>query len=166
MTEGKDPGTPPQDTGMPDDVETDPAALNSSEDLDEDRLKVDPLETGVEPPEQWSAAERYDRTPFEQEQGETLDERVRQEQPDTEVSEPPELSVSATPVSELDASVDDAAVAPEEPLVREQFDDEAPPGDAERRGQSADKAGGSVANALREPHDPPDTPKSPDRAEE
>ncbi len=166
MTEGKDPGTPPQDTGMPDDVETDPAALNSSEDLDEDRLKVDPLETGVEPPEQWSALEHYDRTPFEQEQGETLEDRVQQERPDTEASELPDPPVSATPVSELDASMDDPAVDAEEPLVREQFDKEEPPSDAERRGQSADKAGGSVANALREPHEPPDTPKPPDRAEE
>lgn len=163
MTEGKDPGTPPQDTGMPDDVETDPAALNSSEDLDEDRLKVDPLETGVEPPEQWSALEHYDRTPFEQEQGETLEDRVRQEQPDTEAAEPPDPPVSATPVSELDASMDDPAVDSEEPLVREQVDDEEPPSDAERRGQNADKAGGSVANALREPNH---TPKPPDRAEE
>lgn len=154
MTEGKDPGTPPQDTGMPDDVETDPAALNSSEDLDEDRLKVDPLETGVEPPEHWSAAEHYDRTPFEQEQGETLEDRVRQEQPDTEVTEPPDPPVSATPVSELDASMDDPAVDGEEPLVREQIDDEEPLTDAERRGQSADKAGGSVADALRDPDRP------------
>ncbi|MPY77319.1 MAG: hypothetical protein GEV04_02270 [Actinophytocola sp.] len=154
MTEGKDPGTPPQDTGMPDEVETDPAALNSSEDLDEDRLKVDPLETGVEPPERWSAAERHGRTPFEEEQGESLDERVRQEQPDTEVAEPPDPPISATPASELDASMDDPAVDPEEPLVREQFNEEGPPTDAERRGQSADKAGGSVADALREPDRP------------
>ena len=36
----------------------DPAALSSSEDLDEDELRVDPLEEGVEPPEQWSPAAR------------------------------------------------------------------------------------------------------------
>ncbi|QWF78259.1 hypothetical protein [Amycolatopsis sp. CA-230715] len=29
--------------------ETDPAALSSSEELDEDSLRVDPLEEGVEP---------------------------------------------------------------------------------------------------------------------
>ena len=40
----------PQDTGPPDPVETDPAALNSAEDLDEDRLHVDPLEAGMDPP--------------------------------------------------------------------------------------------------------------------
>lgn len=150
MTEGKDPGTPPQDTGLPDDVETDPAALNSSEDLDEDRLKVDPLESGMEPPEHWSVAERHGRTPLEEHEGESLDERVRQEQPDTEVPELPDPPVSSTPATELDASMDDPAVDPEEPLVRER-EDTRQPSDAERRGQNADKAGGSVANALREP---------------
>lgn len=45
--EGIDPGTPPQDTGLPDQVETDPAALNSAEDLDEDRLQMDPLEERI-----------------------------------------------------------------------------------------------------------------------
>jgi len=41
MSDGSEPVTPPQDTGMPDSVETDPAALSSAEDLDEDRLRVD-----------------------------------------------------------------------------------------------------------------------------
>lgn len=31
----------PQDTGIPDSVETDPAARNSAEDLDEDQIHVD-----------------------------------------------------------------------------------------------------------------------------
>jgi hypothetical protein len=34
----------------PDSVESDPAALNSAADLDEDRLDVDPLEKGMDPP--------------------------------------------------------------------------------------------------------------------
>ncbi len=51
MTENHDTGTPPPERSAPDDVETDPAALSSSEDLDEDQLKVDPLEEGTEPPE-------------------------------------------------------------------------------------------------------------------
>src|SRR3954452_3366392 len=49
----------PQDTGLPDAVERDPAALNSAEDLDEDRLRLDPLEAGMDPPERWSAADKY-----------------------------------------------------------------------------------------------------------
>ncbi|MBF6248211.1 hypothetical protein IU471_32395, partial [Nocardia elegans] len=55
MTEPNDTFDPPQDTGAPDSVETDPAALNSAEDLDEDRLRSDPLEAGMDPPEHWTA---------------------------------------------------------------------------------------------------------------
>jgi hypothetical protein len=83
MTEGKDPATPPQDTGPPDDTETDPAALSSAEDLDEDRLGEDPLEAGREPPENWAAADGYGTTPFEQSQGEDLGDRLAQEEPDS-----------------------------------------------------------------------------------
>jgi hypothetical protein len=73
---------PPQDTGPPDQVEQDGAALSSAEDLDEDNLDVDPLEAGMDPAENWSAANRYGTTANEQRAGETLDERLRQEEPD------------------------------------------------------------------------------------
>jgi hypothetical protein len=46
MTDNQDSGTPPQDTGLPDAVETDGAALSSAEDLDEDRLRLIPLKLG------------------------------------------------------------------------------------------------------------------------
>lgn len=82
MTEGKDAGTPPQDTGEPDAVEQDPAALSSAEDLDEDRIGVDPLEQGREPQEDWSGADRWGTTPFEESQGENLDDRLAAERPD------------------------------------------------------------------------------------
>lgn len=78
----KDPATPPQDTGRPDQVEEDPAALSSAEDLDEDRLQVDPLEEGMDPPEQGTAATGYGTTPFEHSQGEDLDQRLDAEEPD------------------------------------------------------------------------------------
>lgn len=77
-----DTDTPPQDTGAPDSVEEDPAALGSAEDLDEDRLQEDPLEGGVEPPEQWSGVDRWGTTPAEQHEGEPLDERLAEEEPD------------------------------------------------------------------------------------
>ena len=57
-----------------DSVETDPAALSSAEDLDEDRLRVDPLEEGIEPPE-LGEVDRYGMTPFEQRQGESWNSR-------------------------------------------------------------------------------------------
>lgn len=82
--EGIDPGTPPQDTGAPDQVERDPAALSAAEDLDEDRLGADPLEEGADPPEHWSEADRYGTTPFEQSQGEGLDRKLEAERPDVQ----------------------------------------------------------------------------------
>lgn len=148
MIDGKDPGTPPQDTGMPDDVETDPAALSSSEDLDEDRLKLDPLEEGIEPPERWAAADKYGTTPFEEHQGESLEQRVRQEQPDVAPEDVPDRPTAATPATELDASIDDLPADTEPVAPPEDFGQARSP--AERRGQNADQAGGSVADSLRE----------------
>lgn len=147
MTDGKDPGTPPQDTGMPDDVETDPAALSSSGDLDEDRLGLDPLEEGIEPPERWAAADKYGTTPFEEHHGEPLEERVRQEEPDVTPEDVPSRPTEATPLTELDASIDDIP-ADTEPVAPPETVEE-PSSPAEQRGQNADRAGGSVADSLR-----------------
>jgi hypothetical protein len=120
MRDGIDPATPPQDTGAPDAVEQDPAALNSAEDLDEDRLGVDPLEKGMDPPERWSAADQYGTTPFEQSQGQDLEHRIREEEPESQ-------EFPGTPAEK-------PADSP-----------------ASRRGQAADEAGGSVADAVRTP---------------
>lgn len=84
MRDGVDPATPPQDTGPPDQVEQDPAALSSAEDLDEDRLGGDPLEEAADPPDNWSGADKYGTTPFEQSQGESLDSKVAAERPDVQ----------------------------------------------------------------------------------
>jgi hypothetical protein len=75
---------PPQDTGPPDAVETDGAALSSAEDLDEDRLQQDPLEEGMDPPEGWSGADKYGTTPYEQSHPRPLDDRLAEERPDAE----------------------------------------------------------------------------------
>jgi hypothetical protein len=42
----------------------------------------DPLDTGLAPPERWSAAMRYGTTAQEQEQGESLDQILAEEEPD------------------------------------------------------------------------------------
>lgn len=128
-------------------AESDPAALNSAEDLDEDRMAVDPLEKGVEPPEHWTEADRFGMTPSEQREGETLDERLAEERPDVEEPVVPERPVAATPATELDGSVDedrpdlDTMPAEEPPGV----------GQEELERQNADRAGGSVAEAIRTP---------------
>jgi hypothetical protein len=43
----------------------------------------DPLDRGVVPPERWSAAMRFGTTAAEQEDGESLDQRLAEEDPDS-----------------------------------------------------------------------------------
>lgn len=47
-----------------------------------DRGLADPMEEGYIPPDDWSAAEGFGNTPAEMRQGETLDQRIKQETPD------------------------------------------------------------------------------------
>lgn len=156
MSENEEPVAPPQASGGPDDVETDPVALSSSEDLDQDHMQQDPLEGGGEPPEQWTGADQYGTTPYEQQLGEDMDQRLEQEQAD---DSEPEFSGS-TRVSRADH------VEGEEPTTGEDVDPDrvsdaggvAPqeaPDDLrtpdQRYGEAADKAGGSVADSIREP---------------
>ncbi|WP_235686739.1 hypothetical protein [Tomitella gaofuii] len=65
-------------------VNTDLTSAVGAEDLDEDRLGTDPLEEGVEPPEEWSAADREGVTAREQAEGESLEHRLWSERPDTD----------------------------------------------------------------------------------
>ncbi|MEY7971249.1 hypothetical protein AB8O38_04530 [Saccharomonospora xinjiangensis] len=142
MSDGSEPVTPPQDTGMPDSVETDPAALSSAEDLDEDRLRVDPLEEGIEPPEHWSVAERYATTPFEQRHGETLDQRVSQERPDVGESGTREEDLDFGPGGGAENGPEDAVEATVDYVtedVRPARPNEEPDTPAVRRGQNADE---------------------------
>ncbi|MEV7041082.1 hypothetical protein [Amycolatopsis sp. NPDC051061] len=126
---------------------TEPEGLEPSEALDEDELRVDPLEEGIEPPEHWSAADRFGTTPREAREGEPMDQRLAEEVPDTEPEPVPERPLAATPADELDETVEDA------PADFEQVtpDDEIPHrhADPDPREQ-ADYAGGSVADAIRE----------------
>jgi hypothetical protein len=48
---------------------------------DSDRVS-DPLDEGYSPPEKWSPAQGYGNTPLEESEGETLDQRLAQEQPE------------------------------------------------------------------------------------
>ena len=143
--------TPPQDSGAPDPVETDPAALNSAEDLDEDRLRADPLESGMDPPERWSAASRHGMTATEQVEGRPLDDRLAEEQPDVPVPAP----ADPAPPDEAEAVLvnPDAEGGLEETRLQADLDvDDAILREASGRGQLADEAGGSVAGGVRTDH--------------
>ncbi|MGJ7905004.1 hypothetical protein ACOQFL_00810 [Actinopolyspora sp. H202] len=60
----------------------DPAQLQSAADLDEDELAADPLEEGIEPPDDWSRVSRERPTPNEQSEGTGLDSKLTEQRPD------------------------------------------------------------------------------------
>lgn len=53
-----------------------------AEDTLVDRGLVDALDEGYSPPERWSPAEGYGNTPYEEEMGESLEQRLAQEEPE------------------------------------------------------------------------------------
>jgi hypothetical protein len=114
---------------------------SSAEDLDEDRLRVDPLEEGMDPPEHWTAADRFGTTAAEQRQGQDLEHRLREEEPDIT----PDDGARTDP-DDLDAE-DPIGELMVEPLP----DENQHWRDAVARGQAADEAGGSVAEEIRTP---------------
>jgi hypothetical protein len=52
--------------------------------LTDDRGLRDPLDEGYSPPERWSAGQGYGNTPLEEELGESLDQRLAQEEQETD----------------------------------------------------------------------------------
>jgi hypothetical protein len=128
----------------------DPGRIGSAEELDEDRLHVDPLEDGMDPPEHWTQADKYGNTPYEQSHPRDLDQRLAEEQPEA-LPNGDAPTPAETPDDELDESIDDLtddveAFPPPEEVPGSSTD-------AVRRGQSADEAGGSIAEEIRTPHD-------------
>ncbi len=78
------------------DDEDQPQAFGDS--LADDRGLREPLDEGYSPPDRWSAGQRFGNTAFEELVGETLDQRLAQEEPD--VSEPAlsDVPTGRTPV--------------------------------------------------------------------
>ncbi|MGH3801313.1 MAG: hypothetical protein ACRDTD_14480 [Pseudonocardiaceae bacterium] len=101
----------------PDPLGHDDDVLTQAETLDEDDMGVDPLEGGMDPAEDWSASNRYGTTAVEQATDRPLADRLEEERPDVTESVP-DRPVAATPLEELDDSVDDE-VMPGEPASRE-----------------------------------------------
>ncbi|MGK8522597.1 hypothetical protein ACRS6B_14015 [Nocardia asteroides] len=138
MTEPNETYDPPQDTGAPDAVETDPAALTSAEDLDEDRLRSNPLEAGMDPPEHWTGVTKYGVTPWEQAHPRPIGDRLAEEEPDVDPTRVPETE---EPRKLKDITCDSAGVP-----VDHSYEEEL--------GVAADVAGGSVADDIRQPPPP------------
>jgi len=55
---------------------------SSGDSLVDDRGLPEPLDEGYSPPEKWSAGQGYGNTPLEEQEGETLDQRLAQEIPE------------------------------------------------------------------------------------
>jgi hypothetical protein len=66
---------------------------STGDSLVDDRGLPEPLDEGYSPPEKWSPAEGYGNTPLEEELGETLDQRIAQEEPEPD---PYELAANET----------------------------------------------------------------------
>jgi hypothetical protein len=131
--------------------ESDPAALSAAEDLDEDRLRLDPLEEGMDPPEHWSPAMDQATTARDEREGRDLDERLREEQPDNTATLPPE---PRDEVDRMDAEGElEGRPTDAEGEVSFARDAQHLPEEA-RRGQTADEGAGSVARELRTPRPP------------
>lgn len=137
MTEPDETYDPAQGDVAPNSIETDPAALDSSEETDEDELREDPLEAGMDPPERWAGATKYGMTPQEESHPRSLDERLSEEEPDIVPGSAPQAPGSAP----ADIDMDGAPIPPGR-------------GYEEELGISADVAGGSVPSQIRRP-DPP-----------
>lgn len=145
MTEPNETYDPPQDTGAPDSVESDPAALNSAEDLDEDRLRSDPLEAGMDPPEHWSGVTKYGVTPWEQAHPRPIGDRLAEEEPDVDPNRVPETEESGRPEDDDHRLKDITSDSDRVPVDRPY---------EEQIGVAADVAGGSVADDIRRPEPP------------
>ncbi len=63
-----------------DDIEDD-GVLDGSDTLDDDKV-TDPLDVGIEASDRWRGANRFGTTPEEMREGESLDARLAEEEPD------------------------------------------------------------------------------------
>jgi hypothetical protein len=122
--------------------------------VDDDRGLDDPLDEGYSPPEKWSAAQGYGNTHLEELLGETLDQRLNQEEPEpdpyeaAETEEEPDVGEvgdkrSGRLVAEdegigpdtekdlvaFDVGIDGAAAGAEEAAVHTIDEDDLPPRD-------------------------------------
>jgi len=72
----------PDDTEDSPDSPGDDGVLGPEDTLTSDDLLYDPLDTGILPPDHWSAAEGFGNTPEEERRGESLDQLLAEEEPD------------------------------------------------------------------------------------
>lgn len=78
MSESDDRGEPLEDDGV----------LDPADSLNDDDLRADVLDTGIDAGDRYSAATRFGTTSAEERRGESLDQLLAEEEPDTGPDEP------------------------------------------------------------------------------
>jgi Family of unknown function (DUF5709) len=61
---------------------------STGDSMTDNRGLDEPLDEGYSPPERWSPAEGFGNTPYEEATGESLDQRIAQEEPEPDPYEP------------------------------------------------------------------------------
>lgn len=82
--------------------------------LVDNRGLTEPLDEGYSPPDKWSVAEGFGNTPYEEATGETLDQRIAQEEPEPDPYEEAERDVDDLDDGEVGDARTGRLVAPDE----------------------------------------------------
>lgn len=82
--------------------------LDPSESTDSDEVRNDDGDTVVDPPEGWSEADKFGMTAREEREGESLDQRLAEEEPDVIPDvEPPDVSPGRAHRGQIDGTPED-----------------------------------------------------------
>ncbi|MBI2697548.1 MULTISPECIES: hypothetical protein [Mycobacterium] len=82
--------------------------LNQSESTDSDELLNDDGDVVVDPPEGWSGADKFGMTAREEREGESLDQRLAEEEPDVIPDvEPPDVTPGRAHRGQIDGAPED-----------------------------------------------------------
>jgi len=82
--------------------------------MSDDRGLTEPLDEGYSPPEKWSVGQGYGNTPLEEELGETLDQRIAQEEPEPDPYAEAELDIDDLDDGEVGDRRAGRLIAPDE----------------------------------------------------
>lgn len=99
----------PAETGENTPEPEEPTTLHGAPSLDEDEIGEDETPGGAEPPDEWSRTTADRPTPREQRAGETVEERLAEERPDTENEPEESRPVAEIREHELDETLDERA---------------------------------------------------------
>ena len=84
--------------------------LDQSESLDSDEVRNDDGDDVVTPPDDWSEANKFGTTEREALEGESLDQKLAEEEPDTPLEDDLDVPVAATPDDELTEDLVDKVI--------------------------------------------------------